>query len=54
MNGRWTQAKVRPIVIVMLGVGMAALGGALFAPIALVHPAMGAEIIAVAFVVVVI
>ena len=41
-------------VIVMLGVGMAALGGALFAPIALVHPAMGAEIIAVAFVVVVI
>ena len=41
-------------VIVMLGVGMAAQGGALFAPIALVHPAMGAEIIAVAFVVVVI
>jgi len=41
-------------VIVMLGVGMAALGGALFAPIALVHPAMGAEIIIVAFVVVVI
>ena len=41
-------------VIVMLGVGMAALGGALFAPIALVHPAMGQEIIAVAFVVVVI
>jgi len=41
-------------VIVMLGVGMAALGGALFAPIALVHPAMGAEIITVAFVVVVI
>ncbi len=40
--------------IVMLGVGMAALGGALFAPIALVHPAMGAEIITVAFVVVVI
>ena len=40
--------------IVMLGVGMAALGGALFAPIALVHPAMGAEIIIVAFVVVVI
>ncbi|MCG6873500.1 MAG: branched-chain amino acid ABC transporter permease [Betaproteobacteria bacterium] len=40
--------------IVMLGVGMAALGGALFAPIALVHPAMGQEIIAVAFVVVVI
>src|SRR5512147_2985540 len=41
-------------VIVMLGVGMAALGGALFAPIAMVHPAMGAEIISVAFVVVVI
>jgi len=40
--------------IVMLGVGMAALGGALFAPIALVHPAMGGEIITVAFVVVVI
>jgi len=40
--------------IVMLGVGMAALGGALFAPIAMVHPAMGAEIITVAFVVVVI
>ena len=40
--------------IVMLGVGMAALGGALFAPIALVHPAMGAEIITVAFVVVII
>ena len=40
--------------IVMLGVGMAALAGALFAPIALVHPAMGAEIITVAFVVVVI
>jgi branched-chain amino acid transport system permease protein len=41
-------------VIVTLGVGMAALGGALFAPIAMVHPAMGAEIITVAFVVVVI
>ena len=40
--------------IVMLGVGMAALGGVLFAPIAIVHPAMGAEIITVAFVVVVI
>jgi len=40
--------------IVVLGVAMAALGGALFAPIALVHPAMGAEIITVAFVVVVI
>jgi len=40
--------------IVMLGVGMAALGGALFAPITVVHPAMGAEIMTVAFVVVVI
>jgi branched-chain amino acid transport system permease protein len=40
--------------IVALGVGMAALAGALFAPIALVHPAMGAEILTVAFVVVVI
>jgi branched-chain amino acid transport system permease protein len=40
--------------IVMLGVGMAALGGALFAPITIVHPAMGSEIIIVAFVVVVI
>jgi branched-chain amino acid transport system permease protein len=40
--------------IVMLGVSMAALGGALFAPITIVHPAMGAEVIIVAFVVVVI
>ena len=40
--------------IVMLGVGIAALGGALFAPITIVHPAMGAEIITIAFVVVVI
>ena len=40
--------------IVMLGVGVAALGGALFAPITIVHPAMGGEIITVAFVVVVI
>lgn len=40
--------------IVALGVGMAALCGALFAPITIVHPAMGAEIITVAFVVVVI
>jgi branched-chain amino acid transport system permease protein len=40
--------------VVMLGVGLAALGGALFAPIAIVHPAMGAEILTVAFVVVVI
>ncbi len=40
--------------IVVLGVGTAALGGALFAPITIVHPAMGAEIITAAFVVVVI
>lgn len=40
--------------IVVLGVAMAALGGAMFAPITIVHPAMGAEIITVAFVVVVI
>jgi branched-chain amino acid transport system permease protein len=40
--------------IVMLGVGMAALAGALFAPITIVHPAMGAEVLTVAFVVVVI
>jgi branched-chain amino acid transport system permease protein len=40
--------------IVVLGVGMAAIGGAFFAPITIVHPAMGAEIITVAFVVVVI
>ncbi|MYZ46348.1 branched-chain amino acid ABC transporter permease [Propylenella binzhouense] len=40
--------------IVVLGVAMAALAGALFAPIASVHPAMGAEIVTVAFVVVVI
>ena len=40
--------------VVMLGVGMAGLAGALFAPITVVHPAMGAEILIVAFVVVVI
>lgn len=40
--------------VIVLGVGMAALGGALFAPITTVHPAMGAEIMTVAFVVVVI
>ncbi|HVC10415.1 MAG TPA: branched-chain amino acid ABC transporter permease [Burkholderiales bacterium] len=40
--------------IVALGVGMAALAGALFAPIALVQPAMGADVLIVAFVVVVI
>ncbi len=41
-------------VIVMLGVGIAALGGALFAPITIVQPAMGSDILVVAFVVVVI
>jgi len=48
--------KLQPYMtaIVVLGVGMAAMGGALFAPITIVHPAMGAEIITVAFVVVVI
>jgi branched-chain amino acid transport system permease protein len=40
--------------VVMLGVGMAAMGGAFFAPITIVHPAMGSEIITIAFVVVVI
>lgn len=40
--------------VVMLGVGLAALGGALFAPITVVHPAMGTEILAIAFVVVII
>lgn len=40
--------------VVMIGVGIAGLAGALFAPITIVHPAMGAEIITVAFVVVII
>ena len=40
--------------IVVLGVGMAALAGAFFAPITVVQPAMGADIITIAFVVVVI
>lgn len=40
--------------VIVLGVAIAALGGALFAPITIVHPAMGAEIITVAFVVVII
>ncbi len=40
--------------IVVLAVAMAAMGGAFFAPITIVHPAMGAEIITIAFVVVVI
>ena len=48
--------KLQPYMtaIVMLGVGLAALGGAFFAPITIVHPAMGSEIIIVAFVIVVI
>src|SRR3546814_12107049 len=37
--------------VVVLGVGMAALGGALVAPITAVHPPMGAELMTVAFVV---
>src|SRR5215475_13577282 len=41
-------------VIVALSVGMAAMAGALFAPITIVQPAMGSDIIIVAFVVVVI
>jgi branched-chain amino acid transport system permease protein len=40
--------------IAVLGVAMAAMAGAFFAPIMGVHPAMGGEIITVAFVVVVI
>jgi branched-chain amino acid transport system permease protein len=48
--------KLQPYMttVVMIGVGMAALAGAFFAPITIVQPAMGAEIINVAFVVVVI
>lgn len=41
-------------MVVVLGVAIAALGGALFAPISIVHPAMGAEILPVAFVIVII
>lgn len=40
--------------IVVLGVASAALAGALFAPITIVHPAMGTEVMTAAFVVVVI
>ena len=40
--------------VVALGIGLAALAGVLLAPISGVHPAMGAEIITAAFVVVVI
>ena len=48
--------KLQPYMtaIVTLGVATAALGGVLFGPIAIVHPAMGTEIMTVAFVVVVI
>jgi branched-chain amino acid transport system permease protein len=48
--------KLQPYMtaVVMLGVATAALGGVLFGPIAVVHPAMGTEIMTVAFVVVVI
>lgn len=48
--------KLQPYMtaVVVLGVGLAAMGGAFFAPITIVHPAMGAEIITVAFVVVII
>ncbi len=48
--------KLQPYMtaIVMLGVATAALGGVLFGPIAIVQPAMGTEIMTVAFVVVVI
>jgi branched-chain amino acid transport system permease protein len=41
-------------IVVMLGVGLAALAGVMLAPLAGVHPAMGAEILTGAFVVVVI
>jgi len=40
------------VAVVMIGVGLAAVGGALFAPITTVHPAMGAEILTIAFIVV--
>jgi len=40
--------------IVVLGVAMAAMAGALFAPITIVQPAMGSDVLTVAFVVVVI
>jgi branched-chain amino acid transport system permease protein len=41
-------------IIAALGVGLAALAGVLLSPLAGVHPAMGAEILTAAFVVVVI
>jgi branched-chain amino acid transport system permease protein len=40
--------------VIVLGVAMAAMGGAFFAPITIVQPAMGSDILTVAFVVVVI
>ena len=43
-----------PLIVAALGVGLAGLAGVLLAPIAGVHPAMGAEILTAAFVVVVI
>jgi len=48
--------KLQPYMtaVVVLGVASAALGGALFGPITTVHPAMGTEIMTIAFVVVVI
>ncbi|MBO0344302.1 branched-chain amino acid ABC transporter permease [Roseibium limicola] len=48
--------KLQPYMttVIVLGVGLAALAGALFSPITIVHPAMGAEILTVAFVVVII
>ena len=48
--------KLQPYMtaVVVLGVASAALGGALFGPITIVHPAMGTEIMTIAFVVVVI
>src|ERR1700731_1656100 len=52
--GDFLFSRYRVMLLAVLGVGMAAMGGAFFAPITIVHPAMGAEIITVAFVVVVI
>lgn len=48
--------KLQPYMtaVVMLGVGLAGLAGALFAPITVVEPSMGASIVTVAFVVVII
>lgn len=48
--------KLQPYLttVVMLGVGLAALAGALFAPITVVEPSMGAQVVTIAFVVVII